>query len=108
MWPIARVFGETSLVAIAGRIERITVVNEMGLLLLVLKLADTWQMYVLVLKSSDLVVLLHLDVLGHYLLHEVFILGLLGTSQAVRISHRYKLRYLGLLQADLVWVLLLS
>ena len=108
MWPIVWVFGETActIVGIGRRIERSTVVND-RLLLLVLKLTDTWQMYVLRLQSPDLVVLLHLHVRRHYLLDEVFILGLLRSHRAVGISQCHKLRYLRLLLNHLIWVHLL-
>ena len=96
MWPKVLFFCETIsyIVSISLCIERSAVVHNRLLLLLVLELADTRQMHVLRLQSPDLVILLHLHRMGHYLLDEVFILSLLGTDWAVGISHSYELRML--------------
>lgn len=88
MWPKVRVFGEAICTFVASRwgIKRSTVVHG-RLLLLVLELTDTWQVYVLRLQSLDMVFLLHLHVGRHNLLDEVPILSLLRINRTVGISH---------------------
>lgn len=106
MLPKVLVFCETIsyIVSISRCIERSAVVHNRLLLLLVLELAYTRQMHVLRLQSPNLVILLNLHGMGHYLLDEVFTLSLLGTDRAVGISHSYELRMLRLLLHNLILV----